>query len=239
MWDRLVNMIEPERMKDGFLLQNPFHTNCLIVALANLLIDAKLLTTVKEISAFERKWTKKYNVNVLGMQPAMVGDIMWGYGMYTSLRLSPATNDFQKDVCDQNTTKKVRFIRVFGFSKETVYDDKYIETRVDGHFWKKRFISKYKNKYYTPTAPRNSIDEHRTTFAHAIFCKDFKSNGDFVGCNLWDNHSKANWYDLGLSPEWKLAKVMGTEMVIAAEPMEMAIKRLIPEPAVPLVDQLS
>lgn len=66
-------MIEPERLKNGYLRQNPFFANCLIVALANILMHDKVLRTVSDIDKFEKKWSKKYNVYHDGLQPVFVG----------------------------------------------------------------------------------------------------------------------------------------------------------------------
>lgn len=197
-------MIEPERFWGKYIIQHPLENNCVIIALANALIDFGILKTEKSIDRFIKRWTKCYNVNKHGLQPTMIGHMMFQYGVESSLMLSPREYDIIR-----NYDENVKVLRVCSIPLNKPRNKEYDQWLLN---FAKKYNVKLSDKKLITFILKNEKGEYQSYTSHAFYSKDFQENGSFTAIN-YDGITKQNWWNIGHYYA-KLGKAIGSEFVM-------------------------
>lgn len=196
--------------QDNFIIQNPTENNCLLVAVANLLLHDGTFT-VEQAGEYIDTYTKKFDVNKRGLQIVLIGESLYHLGYQSHLCMSPG----DLEVIHSNQLNGWKGIRMFATEivSKGVHGILNIENLHLYVEWKNTF----KEKYNLIEEERPKVYGEKKHGCHAVYYYDFNIEEQTA---MIVNHygiNKFKWLEMSPPEHVDLMKqriALGAEMVL-------------------------
>jgi len=202
--------IEVNGKTDSFIIQDPSQNNCLLVAVANLLLhDGRF--TVEQAGEYIDTYTKKFDVNNRGMQIVLVGESLYHLGYEALLNMTPG----DLTGIQQGHAEGWKGIRIFTteFDVKTVHGLITIENL---HLYVK-WVADMIEKYNLSPEQRPKLYKNKKYGCHAVYYYDFNLEEETALVINYYGINKYKWLEMS-PPEvvlpMKEKRAFGAEMVL-------------------------
>lgn len=214
-------------LNDKYIIQNPYSSNCLIVALANLFIHDGTMTTEQGFRLVDNM-TRKFDVNTHGAQALLIGETIYKFGYDQMMIMAPGDVDAMKFAHDDGWLGIRCFTTCIGqgardYQNFLVNKSEYY----DFNSWRLAFADKHPRKFEVEKPVRaNSLG---AIGCHAVFYYNFKEDGEntTADCvNVTNVISSCYWCNMGTInqlPHLLSLRAIGSQLCIMARKRKVQV----------------